>query len=171
MKNQHHDIYSQVENHLVEYPTFIPRRNSIFQNYSNQLLNYLQHAYFTPLSCRDYLQAKRQADTSASIGKKIRQHRLILRQTDKSNNFYIGLASEFKRKEQAHFTDTNAYVEIHTNPFDEVLHKVTQLLNDLRSKKLLLKWQYDQMMPDAKQTQLAHLYCNPKTHKVYRKSL
>ena len=90
---------------------------------------------------------------------------LTIRVTDKSNNFYIGLTSEFKKKEQAYFNETNAYIQLNTNPFDEVLNKVIQLLNQLRSKRFILKWQYDQMMPDLKQTQLVHLYFNPKTHK------
>ena len=91
---------------------------------------------------------------------------LTIRLTDKSNNFYIGLTSEFKKKEQAYFNETNAYIQLNTNPFDEVLNKVIQLLNQLRSKKFILKWQYDQMMPDVKKIELAHLYFNPKTHKV-----
>jgi hypothetical protein len=52
------------------------------------------------------------------------------------------------------------------NPFDAILNKVIQLLNNLRSKKLILLWQYEKMMPDRTKSQLAHLYFNPKTHKV-----
>ena len=99
---------------------------------------------------------------------KIKQNKLILRVTDKSNHFYIGLASEFKKKVQKFFTDTNAYIELYENPFNELLNKVIQLnlINNLRSKKLILKRQYEEMMPDTEKTELAHLYFNPKTHKV-----
>ncbi len=130
------------------------------------LLNYLQHAYFTPLSYKDHIQAKEQAQIFASIRKKFRQHKLIIRLTDKCNNFYIGLASEFQKKAQKYLRDTNAYMELTDNPFDEVLNKVIQLLNNLRSKKLILQWQYEKMMPDRTKSELAYLYFNPKTHKV-----
>lgn len=62
--------------------------------------------------------------------------------------------------------ETNAYIELRENPFHDVLHKVVQLLNQLRGKKSILQWQYNQMMPDPKKTELSHLYFNPKTHKV-----
>ncbi|CAF3977119.1 unnamed protein product, partial [Rotaria magnacalcarata] len=39
------------------------------------------------------------------------------------------------------------------------------LLNTLRGKDLIRKWQYEQMMPDRTTCELAHLYFNPKTHK------
>lgn len=165
--NEHNNIYSKVKNQLVEYPPYIPPSNRIFQNYSEQLLHYFQQAYSTPLSFKDQFEANEQADIFASIRRKIRQHHLTIRLTDKSNNFYIGLTSEFNKKAQAYFTETNAYVEMTNNPFNEILNKVIQLLNQLRSKKLILQWQYNQMIPDPNQTELAHLYFNPKTHKVY----
>ena len=165
IQHEHDDIHGKVKRQLVEYPPYIPSGNKIFEIYSNELLVYLQQAYFTPLSFKDHIQARQQAQISASIRKKIQQHHLTIRVTDKSNNFYIGLTSEFKKKEQAYFNETNAYIQLMDNPFDEVLNKVIQLLNQLRSKRFILKWQYDQMMPDPKQTQLAHLYFNPKTHK------
>ncbi|CAF1464198.1 unnamed protein product [Rotaria magnacalcarata] len=74
---------------------------------------------------------------------------LIIRVTDKGNNFYIGST------------------ELSYNPFNEILDKVIQLLNTLRGKDLIRKWQYEQMMPDRTKCELAHLYFNPKTHKIY----
>ncbi|CAF2093802.1 unnamed protein product, partial [Rotaria magnacalcarata] len=50
-------------------------------------------------------------------------------------------------------------------PFNEILDKVIQLLNTLRGKDLIRKWQYEQMMPDRTTCEVAHLYFNPKTHK------
>ena len=157
----------KVKRHLIENPPQIPSENIIFQNYSNQLRNYLQGSYLRPISYEDHIQAKQQADIFRSIRKKIRQQHLIIRLTDKSNNFYIGSHQEFQTKVQKYFSEINAYIEISQNPYDEVLNKVIQLLNQLRSKKLILQWQYNQMMPDPKKTELAHLYFNPKTHKVY----
>ncbi len=165
IKNEHKDISIKVQNHLVERH-HIQRRQPIFQEYSNQLLHHLHHCYFAPLPYKDHIQAQEQAQIVASIRKKIQQHNLIIRLTDKSNNLYIGLAIDFEKKAQKHFTDTNAYIELTDNPFHKTLEKVIQLLNHLRSKKLILKWQYEEMMPDRTKTELSHLYFNPKTHKV-----
>ncbi|CAF4396621.1 unnamed protein product, partial [Rotaria magnacalcarata] len=46
-----------------------------------------------------------------------------------------------------------------------MLDKVILLLNTLRGKDLIRKWQYEQMMPDRTTCELAHLYFNPKTNK------
>jgi len=101
-----------------------------------------------------------------SIRQKIKKQKLILRLTDKSNNFYIGSANEFDKKAQKFFQETNAFIELSYNPFHEILNKVIQLLNRLNSEKLILVRQHEQMMPDRKNAELAHLYFNPKTHKV-----
>ncbi len=144
----------------------IPYGASIFKQYKKNLHDYLDQCYFTPLSYKDQIQAKEQAKIFQSIRMKIKQFNLIIRLTDKGNNFYIGSAKEFEKKVQKFFSDTNAFMELSTNPFNEILKKVTQLLNRLREKKLIFKWQYDKMMPDRKTCELAHLYFNPKTHKV-----
>ena len=165
IKNEHKDISTKVQNTLVEHH-HVPRTHPIFQEYSNQLLSYMQQCYFAPIPYKDQIQAKEQALIVASIRNKIKQEGLVIRLTDKSNNFYIGSAIEFEKKVQSYFTETNAYVELHENPFNVILNNVMQLLNNLRSKKLILKWQHEAMMPDIKTTELAHLYFNPKTHKV-----
>ncbi|CAF4387529.1 unnamed protein product [Rotaria socialis] len=90
---------------------------------------------------------------------------LIIRVTDKGNNFYIDSVGEFEQKAGKFFSDTNAFIELSYNPFNEILNKVIQLLNTLRGKDLIRKWQYEQMMPDRTKCELAHLYFNPKTHK------
>ena len=166
INNEHQDISRKVQNHLVKY-YYVPRTQPIFQQYSNQVLNYLRHSYFTPLLYKDHLQAQEQAKIVTSIRKKTKQHNLIIRVTDKGNNFYIGSAIEFEKKAQQFFSDTNAFMELTTNPFNEILDKVIQLLKHLHSKKYILKWQYEKMMPDRTKCELAHLYFNPKTHKVW----
>ncbi|CAF1297315.1 unnamed protein product [Adineta steineri] len=164
IKNEHNDILNKVQNNLIEY-CHIPRTNSIFREYSNQILDYFHHSYLTRLSYKDRIQAQEQKQIVASIRKKIERQNLVIRVTDKGHNFYIGTAIEFEKKTQNFFADTNAFVELTENPFNEILNKVIQLLNNLHSKKLILKWQYDKMMPDRKKVELAHLYFNPKTHK------
>ncbi|CAF2033706.1 unnamed protein product [Rotaria magnacalcarata] len=165
IKNQPKDIYSKVENHLTGYPHLIPRNNAIFKQYSDHLLDYLNQSYFTPLSYKDQLISHEQAQILGSIRRIIQNRNLIIRVTDKGNNFYIGSAVEFEQKATKFFSDTNAFIELSCNPFNEILDKVIQLLNTLRGKDLIRKWQYEQMMPDRTTCELAHLYFNPKTHK------
>ncbi|CAF4400470.1 unnamed protein product, partial [Rotaria magnacalcarata] len=120
---------------------------------------------FTPLSYKDQLISREQAQILGSIRRIIQNMNLIIRVTDKGNNFYIGSAVEFEKKAQKIFSDTNAFIELSHNPFNEIFDKVIQLLNTLRGKDLIRKWQYEQMMPDRTTCELAHLYFNPKTHK------
>ena len=86
--------------------------------------------------------------------------------TDKGHNFYIGSNIAFEKKVQKFFSDTNAFIELSHNPFNEILDKVIELLNKLASKKLIFQWQCKEMMPDRTKCELAHLYFNHKTHKV-----
>ncbi|CAF1491817.1 unnamed protein product [Rotaria sp. Silwood1] len=143
----------------------IPLKASVFKQYSTNLLNYLRHCYLTPLSYKDHLEAQQQAHIARSIRTLIKEKSLIIRLTDKSHNFYIGSATEFNKKVQHFFADTNAFMELPENPFNDIASKVIQFLNRLRGKDLIRKWHYEQMMPDRTKCQLAHLYFNPKTHK------
>ncbi|CAF1255732.1 unnamed protein product [Adineta ricciae] len=144
IRNEHKDISTKVQDYLVEHH-HIPRTIPIFKQYGNHLLDYLNRCYFTPLLHRDRVQA--------------------LEQTDKSNIFYIGSTTEFQKKAKNFFSDTNAFVTLSYNPFNEIFDKAIQLLNKLASKKLILQWPYKKMMPDPTKCELAHLYFNPKTHK------
>ena len=86
----------KVEHNLSSY-YHVPRTASIFKQYSNHLLNHFNHCYFAPLSYKDQLQALEQAQIIASIRKKILKNNLIIRITDKGNNFYIGSAIQFEK--------------------------------------------------------------------------
>ncbi|CAF1431427.1 unnamed protein product [Rotaria sordida] len=164
IKNEHKEIVKKVQGHLIEHHG-IPSKSSAFAEYSNEVLNHFNRSYFTPLSCKAHIEALEQAQTTASIRQKIQKNNLILRVADKGNNFYIGAASEFEEKGEKFFQETNAFMEISINPFNQIQDQVIQLLNRLQSKRLILKWQYKEMMPDQKNSELSHLYFNPKTHK------
>ena len=126
----------------------------------------MNHSYFTPLSYKDQLQTLEQAQTVSSIRHIIKNMNLVIRVTDKSHNFYIGLASEFEKKVENFFQDTNAFTELSYNPFNETLDKVLKLLDKFQSEKRIYQWQYKKMVPDRTKVELPHLYFNPKTHKV-----
>ena len=165
IKHEHKDICSKVHQKLVQYH-HVPRTHPILREYSNQLLQYFNDRYFIPLPYKDHIHAREQARTASSIRHDTKQHKLIIRVTDKSNSFYVGSAAEFDRKVQTYFSSTNAFMELEANPLNEVMNKVIQLLDQLRSKKYILPRQYNEMLPDRKTAELAHLYFNPKTHKV-----
>jgi hypothetical protein len=75
----------------------MPRTILIFKQYSDHLLDYLNHSYFTPLSYKDQLQTLEQVQIVESIREIIKNMDLIIRLTDKGNHFYIGLASELEK--------------------------------------------------------------------------
>ncbi|CAM4791847.1 unnamed protein product, partial [Rotaria magnacalcarata] len=68
-------------------------------------------------------------------------------------------------KAEAYRQKTGAYIELNSNPLWSVFDEVILLLNDLRSKKYILSWQLDKMMPKREKIQLAYLYFIPKPHK------
>ncbi|CAF3906020.1 unnamed protein product, partial [Rotaria sp. Silwood1] len=77
--------------------------------------------YFTPVSYKDQIQALQQIQTVTLIRQKIKKHNLIIRLTDKGNNFYIGSTVEFQQEAQKFFSDTSAFKELSSNPFNEIL--------------------------------------------------
>jgi hypothetical protein len=139
---------------------------NILKQYSNQLLHDLNFSYFSPLSHHDQILTLNQAKKVVSIQRKIKKHNLILRVTDKGYNFYVGTEKEFDKKAQQFFQDTNAFIELEENPFNKIQDNVIHLLNQIRAKKFIFQWQCNKMMPNRIKCQLAHLYFNPKTHKV-----
>jgi hypothetical protein len=165
IEKEHKEIYNKVELNLIRTQD-IPLKAPVFKQYSANLLNYLHHCYLTPLSYKDQIQAQQQAQIATSIRIRIQKKNLIIRLTDKGHHFYIGSIVEFEKKVQKFFSDTNAFMELSINPFNDILNNVIQLLNTFRGKNLIFKWQLDKMMPDRIKCELAHLYFNPKTHKV-----
>jgi hypothetical protein len=138
----------------------------MFKEYSHHLNEHLHQSYATPLSYKDQLVTLEQAQNVTLIRQIIKNMNLVIRVTDKGSNFYIGSVSEFEKKVEKFFSDTNAFVELSYNPFNEILDSVIDLLDKLQSKKLILQWQFKKMMPDREKSELPHLYFNPKTHKV-----
>jgi hypothetical protein len=166
IKKEHKDISQNVKEHLVPFPHCIPLESPYFKQYSYQLLNYLDYCYFSPILYKDQIQALQQIHIASTIRQKIKIDNLIIRITDKGHNFYIGSAIEFEKKAQKFFSDTNAFIQLSENPFNEIQDKVISLLNKLRQKEFISKKQYNEMIPDRIKSELAHLYFNPKTHKV-----
>ena len=67
---------------------------------------------------------------------------------------------------------TGAYEELAFNPFEESLIKVTSFLIHLHTKtKDISKKPFEKMITTRKDVRLAHMYFNPKTHKVSKQWL
>ncbi|CAF4247631.1 unnamed protein product, partial [Rotaria sordida] len=131
MENEYKKINDKVQHHLISLPHNIPLKSLVLKTYSNDLLNYFNHSYFVPLSYKDQVRTVEQAKTAASIRRKIEKSDLILRTTEKGYNFYVGSKIEFEKKVEKFFQETNAFMELTENPFNEILDKVIQLLNRL----------------------------------------
>lgn len=166
VKNEHRQIFNQVQKHLSDKPHFVPKTNSIFKRYSSHLLDYLNESFSAHVPYKDQILAFEQKARAQSIRKKIQQKQLILRVVDKGNTFYIGSSKPFDIKVQKYFTETNAFIQLNENPLQEILNRVVRTLKTMRSKSLISQKQLEKMLPDMKTSELAHLYFNPKIHKV-----
>ena len=167
IKREYEMISKKVSNHLIEKPHFVSLSSPYFKHCSVELRNYFNRCYFsTPISYNDQVQALQQINNNRTIRRKLKEKDLIIRVTDKGHNFYIGSRVEFEKKAEHFFRETNAFTELTTNPFHQIKSKVIDLLNKLRANGSISKKQYDEMAPDGTKCELAHLYFNPKTHKV-----
>jgi hypothetical protein len=120
----------------------------------------------SPLSYRDIYQIGREFKLIQSIKSRLKKGKYILRVTDKIGIFHIGHAKDYEQKAEAYRQKTGAYIELINDPLWTVFDKVVHLLNDLRSKRQILAWQLDKMMPKRDKVALAYLYFIPKPHKV-----
>ena len=134
--------------------------------YSDRLQNSLIHRYMNPLPLMDQLRARRELKLIKSIRRKLKTHKLIIRQTDKSGVFYIGRTIDCKRKAMEYRQKTNAYEELSSNPLNEIFDQVIQLLNKLRSVNRIKERQKFSMIPNRDKVELACMYFLPKAHKV-----
>ena len=167
IKHEYEEISKTVTNYLIEKPHSVSLSSPYFKKSSRELQHYLHHCYFsTPIPFKDQLQALQQLNMNRAIRRKQKENDLVIRVTDKGHNFYIGGRVEFEKKAEKFFQETNAFIELGENPFRQIENEVIELLNQLRAKALISKKQYDDMVPDRKNCELAHLYFNPKTHKV-----
>ena len=144
----------------------VPHISKIIQEFSQQLETYLYERYMAPLSYLDVHRMRKERKLIQSIKYRLKTSKQILRVTDKSGIFHSGDAKDYEKKAEAYREKTKAYIELETNPLWVVFDKVVHLLNDLRSKKQILAWQLDKMMPKRDDVELAYLYFIPKPHKV-----
>ncbi|CAF0996063.1 unnamed protein product, partial [Didymodactylos carnosus] len=118
VRREHDILMSKIVPHLVRYH-HIPRNAPIIKQFSTRLTARLNRRYLAQLSFADARRARQELVLVKSIRRKLKRAKLILRETDKSGNFHIGRASDYKRKAAAYRAKTDAYMELFDNPLSE----------------------------------------------------
>ncbi|CAF3713387.1 unnamed protein product [Rotaria socialis] len=169
IKKEIDEMLNKIKNTLVNatrdgYPS-IPKTTTMYKSYEDRLRTCLTLEYMKPLPLMNQLRARRELKLIKSIRRKLKKHKLILRQTDKSGVFHIGHLRDYERKAYLYRTTTGAYEELSTNPLNDIFHRVTNLLNQLRSQNRIRERQKSKLIPIQNKTELAYMYFLPKSHK------
>lgn len=146
----------------------IPRRAPVLNELSLQLKVCLSRCYMKPLSIYDEIRARREHHLVRAIWHKLKKSNLLLRPTDNSGVLHIGSASDYERKAIEYRAKTRAYIELASNPLQDIIAKVEHKLDDLRSKKYISVRQFNKLRPNRSKVHLAYMYFIPKAHKVKR---
>ncbi|CAM4958271.1 unnamed protein product [Rotaria socialis] len=165
VQEEHKNIMNVITRYLIR-EHHIPLTATIIRELSQHLETSLHQQYTIPLSYLNIYRTRKEFKLMKSIQHRLKKGNYILRETDKSGIFHIGTSVDYEKKAEAYRQKTGAYIELDSNPLWSVFDKVILLLNDLRSKKYILSWQLDKMMPKREKIQLAYLYFIPKPHKA-----
>jgi hypothetical protein len=165
LTNEHRTMMAIVESHLIRVHR-VPLRSPILRRFSQQTQACLRQHYLASLSYLNIHRTRKELNLVQSIRFRLKKSQHVLRVTDKSGVFHIGRVQDYEQKADAYRRKTKAYVELDNDPLWPVFDRVTHLLNELRAKKHIHVWQLDKMMPKREKVTLAHLYFNPKSHKV-----
>ena len=165
VKREHKNIMNALTPYLIRVH-HMPPTSPIIQQFSQQLETCLYQRYMSPISYLSIHRIRKELKLVKSIRYRLKKGDYVLRVTDKSGIFHIGHKKDYEQKAEAYRQKTKAYMEVSSNLLWIIFDKVVHLLNDLRSKKHLLAWQFDKMMPKREHVELAFLYFLPKPHKV-----
>lgn len=165
IKRQYESMINNMVSHMIRVH-HIPSKATVIQQLSEQLKTYLHRQYTNPISYLHIYRTQQELKLIQSIRKRLKQSGQILRVTDKGGIFHIGDVQDYERKVEAYRLKTQAYEELDNNPFSTVFDKVAHLLHDLRSKKQIMAYQLEKMLPKRDKVTLAYLYFVPKPHKV-----
>ncbi|CAF4192638.1 unnamed protein product [Rotaria sp. Silwood2] len=169
IQNEIKDILTKIKNGLANitrdgYPS-IPMTASIYKLYEERLQTCFTFQYMKSLPFIEQLRARKELKWIKSIRRKLKRHKLILRQTDKSGVFHIGRLCDYERKAYNYRKTTGAYEVLSQNPLNDIFSSVVNLLNQLRSQKRILERQKQKLIPIQNKTELAYMYFLPKSHK------
>ena len=145
----------------------VPPNSLSMKQFSSSLATLFNERFATcSLSYLDLYRMRNDLKLLYSVRRKLRKAACIIRVSDKSGVFHIGLKSDYEKKVSLYQQKTKAYVELPSNPLMEIFYKVVQLVNDLKSKEQIRAWQHKEMVPKKEKIKLAYLYFIPKAHKV-----
>lgn len=155
----------RITNYLQHYHQ-IPCRAPIVQELLQNIRKLFEERHRSCLSYNDQLESKRNLKLLCSIQRKLQKYQSIICVNDKSNIYYISSTNFYEQNVSNYQKQTLAYVELSSNPLQETLHRIVQLLNELRSKQLITQWQYNRMIPNRETTCLPRQYFIPILDKV-----
>ncbi|CAF4319983.1 unnamed protein product, partial [Rotaria magnacalcarata] len=113
-----------------------------------------------------HVYALRDLKTIKLIRRKLKKSQLLLREANKGGNLYVAHINEFEEKAVEYRMKIGAYEELSSSLIEDILSKVTRLLNDLHVKTNQFSFQqYKKMIPSRLTVELAFMYYNPKTDK------
>jgi len=95
-----------------------------------------------------------------------KKNKVVFRQTDKSKVFHVDTHENYIRKSAEYMQKTNAYEEILTSPLQDMIEKTDKFLRNLVSTKRMPQAMMEKLRPSRNDSELPHLYYNPKDHKI-----
>ena len=166
-KLQYDNISNTVKNCLTchQMSTTDERAKQAFAELENMIYN----CYTKSIPSRLYRRARREHRRIKRLQRWLRSRPdIIVRRIDKSEGFYFGSTAAMNQKTEEYMKTTEAYQEVVDghSPLIEILHATEILLDYLVEKKAITKARRDKLLPDKNIMELAHLYTNPKVHKV-----
>ena len=104
--------------------------------------------------------------TIAFFRKIQKEKNIIFRQTDKSKVFHIDTRESYIKKSAQYMDKTNAYVEIRSPPLRQMIERTDKFLRNLVTSKQMPQSLMERLRPSLTESELPHLYYNPKDHKI-----
>ncbi|CAF5025587.1 unnamed protein product [Rotaria sp. Silwood1] len=101
-----------------------------------------------------------------NLKKAQKEQKVVFRQTDKSKVFHLGNPEVYIKKSAQYMSKMNAYKEIDKSPLEDMIKNTEELLLDLIRRKLLPSKYLEKLRPSRNESELPHLYYNPKDHKI-----
>ena len=106
IEKEHDDIIKKTKEHLAKHCPSIPSASILMQQYAQRVRACLTQHYLTPLPMIDQVRARHERDIVLSIRRKLKKAHLVLRESDKGGNLYVGRTSHFAQK-AAEYRDEN----------------------------------------------------------------
>ncbi|CAF1559044.1 unnamed protein product [Rotaria sordida] len=123
INREHDDTMEKLKKCMSEITDLpkIPLTSPLYKSYSDRLRSCLTQSYMTIIPLIDQICALRELKMVQSIRKKLKRHKFILCETDKSGVLHIGRQIDYERKAAEYRQTTGAYEELTSNPFNDII--------------------------------------------------